>query len=288
MSIGGFDWRKRCFHHLLLLLFTFTILHRVSLNSVSAVCELSISDHNKLYNYSLASSIPKFPHGILSEDGFYKVAVNETVLRFQLCDAMIFNHDPPICVDCRGCGGSTHCGMGCSALVSENIEGYHVCTTIGQSSTTIINLLDKKNPQIGVIVNMSNIGLKQNCSLSVSVFCDSNGVQVPQTLVQFGRCDYATLIRHPAGCAKIDSAHGKGWGWFTIFVTLILCLFGGYLLVGTVYRSFFLGIRGIDIIPNLEFWASLPHRTQSFCMSLVRRFTGPSQGYRNSYSPVNF
>ncbi|XP_057483352.1 uncharacterized protein LOC130770078 [Actinidia eriantha] len=120
---------------------TIAILHRViGLNSVSGVCELSVVDRNMLYNYSLASPIRKYPHGVLSEDGFYKVAVNETVLWFQ-----------------------------------------------------------------------------------------------------------ATQLRHPSGCAKIVSVHGKGLGWFGTFITIILCLFGGYLVAGgIVYRFFYLGVRGID------------------------------------------
>ncbi|KAA8539539.1 hypothetical protein F0562_026231 [Nyssa sinensis] len=230
---------------------------------------------------------------------------------------MIFNHDPPTCVDCSDCGGPSRCGMGCSALAANNIGvtlhrceynctrigeaikyevlwinllskiGYPICNTIGHSSSMIISLIDNKNPHMGVIVKMSNGGLKLNCSLSVSIICDSNGVQGPQTLEKVGICDYVTLLRHPSGCAKIVSVHGKGLGWFGTFMIIILCLFGGYLLAGTVYR-FFLGVRGIDVIPNLDFWASLPQRAQSLFMSLVRKFRGPSESYRSSYSPVNF
>ena len=48
-----------------------TIPHRVmSLNSVSPVCELSVIENDKLYSYSLATPIPNFPHGVLSEDGY--------------------------------------------------------------------------------------------------------------------------------------------------------------------------------------------------------------------------
>lgn len=39
-------------------------------------------------------------------------------------------------------------------------------------------MADEKNPHAGVLVKMSNTGPKVNCSLSVSVFCDSNNVQV--------------------------------------------------------------------------------------------------------------
>ncbi|XP_027110730.1 uncharacterized protein [Coffea arabica] len=270
------------------LLFIATILHRLSFNSVFAICEFSYRDHNRLYNYSLASPLRKFPHGVLSEDGFYKVAVNETVLWFQLCDVMLFNHDPPTCIDCMDCGGPSRCGMGCSALVTNIIQGYPICNSVGRLSSTIVYLIDNKKPHMGVVVKMSNSQPKLNCSVSVSVICDYNGVEGPRMLEKVGTCDYVTQLRHPAGCAKVISSHGSGWGWFGTFLVIILCLFGAYLLAGVVYRYFFLNIHGIDAIPNLEFWATVPHKVQSFFVALVRRFRGPSQGYRSSYSPVNF
>ncbi|KAF7816517.1 Cln5-like protein [Senna tora] len=247
-----------------------TILHRlVSLNSASAVCDFSYSDGNKIYNYTLTSSMHDFPHGVLSEDGHYKVAVNETILWFQLCDGMIFNHDPPTCADCWDCGGPKRCGMDCSALVANNIG-------------------DKKNPHLGVIVKMSSGGPKLNCSLSVSVLCNSDGVQGPHSIERLGTCNYATELKHPSGCAIIINVKGKGWGWFATLIIFVLCLLGVYLLAGIVYRYFFLGIRGIDVIPNLDFWSTLPRKIQGFFASLVRKFKGPSEGYRSSYSPVNF
>ncbi|XP_010264548.1 PREDICTED: uncharacterized protein LOC104602522 isoform X3 [Nelumbo nucifera] len=167
-------------------------------------------------------------------------------------------------------------------------KGYHVCTTIGKASSVNVNLIDREDPQKGVNVRMSSSGSKGNCSLTVSVFCDSNGVEGPYSLEKSGTCDYATILKHPAGCAKIISVHRRGWGWLGTIITIILCLLGGYLLVGAVYRFFFLGIRGIEVIPNLEFWLSLPQRTKSLLGSLVRKFRGPSRGYRSSYSPVNF
>lgn len=269
------------------LFFNAAILHGLGLNSVSAACELSYRDRNKIYNYSLASPLSKFPHGILSEDGFYKVAANGTVVWFQLCDTMLFNHDPPSCVDCRACGGPSHCGMGCSALAANYVGGYPVCDTLGHPSTTVVHLIDAKEPYKGVIVKMSSSQPKANCSLVVSVICDSR-VNGPLTLHRVGTCDYSTELRHPAGCANIISSGGKGWGWFGIFIIIVVCLLGAYLLAGAVYRYFFLNIRGIDVIPNLEFWASLPHKIQHLFMSIVRRFRGPSEGYRSSYSPVNF
>lgn len=283
MTIGG-SFPNR--HPLILLLLP--LIFATIITSVYGTCQLSFEQGNKLYNYSLTNPIRNFPHGILSEDGFYKVAVNGTVLWFQLCDAMIFNHDPPTCVECGDCGGISRCGMGCSALVANIIGGYPVCTTLGYSSSTSFELIDKTDPLKGITAKLSNRGSKSNCSLAVSVVCDTNGVQGPQTLELVGTCDYATEIHHPSGCALIISSHGNGMGWFGTMLILILFFFGVYLVGGAVYRYYSLGIRGIDIIPNLEFWASLPHTLQSSFTSLVRRFRGPSHGHRSSYSPVNF
>lgn len=255
------------------------ILHRVgSLDPVSAVCELSFVVRDKVYSFNLVSPLPNFPHGVLSEDGFYKAAVNETVLWFQLCDGMIFNHEPPRCVECLDCGGASRCGMECSALMARNIEGYDVCTTIGKVTSTSTNIIDNQNPHKGVIVKMTSSGSKHNCSLSVSVICDSNRVHGPHSLEKLGTCDYAAVLQHPSGCATING-HGKGWGWFGTLMIIVFCLFGGYLLAGAVYRHFYIGVHGLDMIPNLDFWTRLPHRTQSFFASLVRRFRGPTEGY---------
>ncbi|KAK4273732.1 hypothetical protein QN277_017071 [Acacia crassicarpa] len=265
------------------------ILHRLaSLNSASAACDFSFVDGSRIYNYTLTSPVGDFPHGVRSEDGYYKVAANETIIWFQLCDGMIFNHDPPTCADCSDCGGPMRCGTDCTALVANDIGGYHVCTAIGRGPKIDVAIFDKKNPHGGVIVKMSSNGPKLNCSLSVSVLCYSKGVQGPHSLERLGTCNYATELRHPSGCAVILNGHGKGWGWFVTSIIIVLCLFGAYLLAGIVYRHFFLGIRGIDAIPNLDFWSSLPRRIQGFCASLVRKFKGHSQGYRSSYSPVNF
>eukprot|EP00268_Persea_americana_P050426 TRINITY_DN5482_c0_g1_i38.p1 TRINITY_DN5482_c0_g1~~TRINITY_DN5482_c0_g1_i38.p1 ORF type:complete len:277 (+),score=24.68 TRINITY_DN5482_c0_g1_i38:160-990(+) len=206
----------------------------------------------------------------------------------QLCDRMIFNHEPPRCSDCQDCGGPTHCGIKCSALVARKVGGYHVCTTIGQASNSHISLIDEKNPQEGVAVKMSTGGPKNTCSLTVSVSCDSNGVQGPYSLDKVGNCDYAVALRHPYGCPTVISFHGRGWGWFGTFITILLCLLGGYMLAGTVYRFFFLGIHGIEAVPNLDFWRSLPRQSQNLLGSLGRRFRRQPQGNRTMYSPVNF
>uniref|UniRef100_A0A3Q7GLH6 Trichome birefringence-like N-terminal domain-containing protein n=1 Tax=Solanum lycopersicum TaxID=4081 RepID=A0A3Q7GLH6_SOLLC len=287
MAIGG-SYPNR---HLLCL---FPLIFVTIITSVYGTCQFSFEQDNKLYNYSLTKPIRNFPHGILSEDGFYKVAVNGTVLWFQLCDAMIFNHDPPTCVECGDCGGISRCGMGCSALVANIIGG----------NTT--EVMDKTDPLKGITAKLFNRGSKSNCSLAVSIVCDTNGVQGPQTLELVGTCDYVSTLNvyvsislcsigNKVICLGMGShimmiSYSLAWYKMDLQTKIvngisganslgdgrILFFLGVYLLGGAVYRYYSLGIRGIDIIPNLEFWASLPHTLQSSFTSLVRRFRGPS------------
>nr|CAD1841894.1 unnamed protein product [Ananas comosus var. bracteatus] len=161
---------------------------------------------------------------------------------------------------------------------------YDVCTTIGIGSNQQITLIDKNNPQKGVMVKM----VLTDCSLSVSVFCDSNVVQLPETFDISGTCDYATALRHPSGCAKAISVSGKGWGWFGTLIMIIICLLLGYILVGTVYRFFFLGIHGVEAIPNLQFWINLPQRARIMISSLIRKLSGRSGDSQGSYARMNY
>ncbi|EPS65241.1 hypothetical protein M569_09538, partial [Genlisea aurea] len=87
---------------ILLVVFSIAVLHRIRAEFVPSLCEFTAKDKKSVYQYALATSRPNFPHGILSEDGFYRVTTNGTTLWFQqLCGSMIFNHDPPLCVNCE-------------------------------------------------------------------------------------------------------------------------------------------------------------------------------------------
>ncbi|KAM3313864.1 hypothetical protein ACQJBY_033021 [Aegilops geniculata] len=214
---------------------------------------------------------------------FYKVAMNDSVIWFQLCDQMIFNFDPPVCLHCEDCGGPLRCGTQCSALASNNIGGYDVCTTIGRASGSHISLIDDGNPQKGVIVKM----FSSKCSISVFIFCDSAVAQLPDKFTQSGSCDYVTILRHPSGCARSVSDAGNGWGWLGTSFIIILCLLGGYILIGAIYRYYFLGIHSVEAIPNLEFWISLPQRIKSMFVRSRRNRRSQSRDTRGPYTTVN-
>jgi len=261
----------------------------------SDACVWAITTNGKKYSFNLASPIKDHPHGILSEDGFYKVTVKtgaaaelqETTYWFQLCEHMKFNFNPPLCQSCEECGGPDHCGETCSALQASSYPGYSVCTTLGYPGSISYSLIKADKPDYGVRVKMSscNLNLKPNCSLSILVQCDRSGVKEPDkvTKITTGTCDYEAILMHPAGCPSVTSVSKGGWGWFGSLLFMLILGFVVYMAVGVAYRVSVLRVSGLEAIPNLDTWRTLPSKIQlvveyliSQCMGIYHRFTEPS------------
>lgn len=65
--------------------------------------------------------------------------------------------------------------------VSPRHSVFELCENITVSFCFyfgLVNMADEKDPHAGVTVKMSNGDRTLNCSLAVSVICDSSGVQV--------------------------------------------------------------------------------------------------------------
>jgi hypothetical protein len=263
----------------------------------SDACSWAATTNKKKYSFNLATPIKSFPHGILSEDGFYKVTTKSSegeavTYWFQLCEHMKFNFNPPLCENCEACGGAEHCGETCSAIMSSAYPGYSVCTTLGFPGNVNYSLIDQNKPEQGIRVTMTSCSQKSkpDCSFSVLVQCSHSGVQIPTTVTNktAGGCDYETILRHPAGCPVVTNVSKGGWGWFGTLLFLLVLAFVVYMAVGIGYRVTVLGVSGIEAIPNLDTWRSLPSKIQLFveyivaqCMGVYYRFT------ENSYTRVN-
>lgn len=212
----------------------------------SDACEWEAITNGKKYSFNLATPIKGYPHGILSEDGFYKVSVksNEgktTIYWFQLCEHMKFNFNPPLCENCETCGGPGHCGETCSALMSSSFPGYSVCSTLGYPGSIQYSLINQNKPDQGVRVKMTtcNKNAKPDCSFSVLVYCSRSGIEVPTkvTNITSGVCDYETILKHPAGCPVVTNVSKGGWGWFGSLFFMLLLAFVVYMAVGIGYRD---------------------------------------------------
>ncbi|EFJ19694.1 hypothetical protein SELMODRAFT_110390, partial [Selaginella moellendorffii] len=160
-----------------------------------------------------------------------------------LCEHMKFNHDPPICQRCESCGGPDHCGETCSALEA-------------------VTHSDKRKPEQGLIVDMVANTSQDACSFSVSVYCKRTGQQELPTSVAGDGCHYTAVLKHPAGCPVVTRLDGGGLGWFSTLLIVLLCFLVVYMIAATIYRRKALGIVGVEAIPHMDFWRSIPSNIQ--------------------------
>lgn len=101
---------------------------------------------------------------------------------------------------------------------------------------------------LGIIINCSpqiqDIQFVNITTQSCSVNCDNQ----PDAIYYF-------TLSHPAACG-FPPFGGLSGG--SVFLIILFCSFGAYFLVGMLVNAFGRGKSGCDIIPNAEFWVSLP------------------------------
>ncbi|XP_024518079.1 uncharacterized protein LOC112341716 [Selaginella moellendorffii] len=187
---------------------------------------------------------------------------------------MKFNHDPPICQRCETCGGPDHCGETCSALEAVTHSGFPLCRTLGFPSTTTYSLIDKRKPEQGLIVDMVANTSQDACSFSVSVYCKRTGQQELPTSVSGDGCHYRAVLKHPAGCPVVTRLDGGGLGWFSTLLIVLLCFLVVYMIAATIYRRKALGIVGVEAIPHMDFWRSIPSNIQWGVEYVIGKVTG--------------
>lgn len=77
-----------------------------------------------------------------------------------------------------------------------------------------------------------------------------------------------------------------GRSWLSSFVVLAVSLFALYLFTGVAFRYKTLGLRGLDTIPHLDFWRSIPTRARrGWSQATTNRFAGSDIYSRYGYGP---
>lgn len=71
--------------------------------------------------------------------------------------------------------------------------------------------------------------------------------------------DFHLYSNHNCIKELVPHHHSEGMGTGAVITVLILVIFFCYFTLGMVINAFFLGARGVEIIPNIDFWRDLPH-----------------------------
>jgi len=81
-----------------------------------------------------------------------------------------------------------------------------------------------------------------------------------------------------------SSAESEGIGGGTIFIIVLICLAAVYLVAGVAFNHFAKHNAGLELIPNLSFWADLPSLVKDGCLYIWSKFS--TVILRRGYSSV--
>jgi len=111
---------------------------------------------------------------------------------------------------------------------------------------------------------------------TVYLFCDPSTVGSFDCIYEnkaVAACSYIIIFRSKYACA---AGGGFDGGW--VFVIIVVCAIPLYLIIGALWK-FRTGARGIELIPNIEFWRETPHYFKDGCRFLFYKITCRKDDY---------
>ena len=229
-----------------------------------------------------------YNQGLISPTGFYKLNVaggQYTTFTYwwQFCGNMNFRTTLPaqrpvcgnnafsMCPEACKDANTKMCGNGCAGLMAQQYtnSANAYCWSLGEWSNgadVSLALYNPADPTQGIIYTMKK-GDGQGCSggarrsLSIAIQCPAAGALgqavFPSSVTDLGNCAYATTMVHPSACPFAADGPG-GWTWGNNFLVFFFGTAALYLGVGVAFRYRQLEMRGLEVVPHLDFWRELP------------------------------
>eukprot|EP00741_Cyanophora_paradoxa_P010733 tig00020538_g10375.t1 len=201
------------------------------------------------------------------DPAYYKSGTADSGLEvfFQICGASV---DATVNPEMASCGTATSLGF---AVVKNASDGSWDCTALGAADPEVVALTTGDAP--GYVV--------QTKDLWVKVLCDdqADSVQIAGDPVYAEDTGLFTVaVSSKAVCVTPSSGHSSVL--FIFFVFFLLAL-GVYCGVGIAWKRRTLGVSGIEAIPNVEFWRSIPAYMNALWHATLARFRNQSE-----YTPL--
>lgn len=174
-----------------------------------------------------------------------------------------------VLADCYNDGG-----MACEYAHAPP-SGFEAIIARWDNSTNPVWGITEKSSKFGqgVFMNLTNGDhCDQYTRVTVFYFICSNHKLGAIQAESFAPCSNAFIIPTSAACLPASSSsHGLSGGW--VFVIIVLVLTCCYCVSGVLYKSFKLGTRGVESIPNIAQWQQLPSLVKDGCIFTWRLLT---------------
>jgi len=161
------------------------------------------------------------------------------------------------------CGGDV---IACQEWDPTSPQGH---AAMGSASSQVF--------QNGVIAGQKGVTLQykngpDGRETEIDFVCDTGaGVGNPKYVIENPQHHYTfswnTQFACPGGAGGIAGGLGPG----SILLIIVLCLVVVYLVAGVLFNRFKRGMNGIEMIPNVTFWTSIPGLVKDGVMFIVNK-----------------
>eukprot|EP00457_Paulinella_chromatophora_P013937 gb/GEZN01014300.1/.p1 GENE.gb/GEZN01014300.1/~~gb/GEZN01014300.1/.p1 ORF type:complete len:289 (+),score=18.62 gb/GEZN01014300.1/:81-869(+) len=168
------------------------------------------------------------------------------------------------------------CGAAGGSMCQIATDGSTIVIASGTSGAApTYSLIDQRNPQSGLKLSFDNeprppavpcfpMGLYRKATITLQCVPGAHIPTTPLQVTESSTCNYQVILPSKYGCP----APVGGWpkfaddegGLSSGSVLLILIIPGAalYFVIGFLYKSKTQGTSGVESIPNIDFWRSLP------------------------------
>jgi len=165
---------------------------------------------------------------------------------------------------CKGLSsmGTPPCTQGASACQWWDVPNPAYVQSLGLANTMSISQLVDGSGHKGFTASFTgglNIDKKTPIKMEINFICSSGSGNGSPTSTQTTGNDYKFDWNTAAACIGSNSGGGGGGGGITggaVFLILLFCIPTVYLVSGVIVNKFIRHQEGMEIIPNMAFWAA--------------------------------
>jgi len=156
------------------------------------------------------------------------------------------------------CGGDV---IACQEWDSKSPQGH---AAMGAAST---QKFESIKAGLGVVLQYTN-GADQR-ETEIDFICDATaGIGAPKYVLENPQHHYTFAWQSQFAC---PGTGGGGISPGSILLIIVVCLIVVYLVAGLIFNKFKRGLNGIELIPNVTFWTSIPGLVKDGVMFIVNK-----------------
>ncbi|XP_063712397.1 cation-dependent mannose-6-phosphate receptor-like [Symsagittifera roscoffensis] len=160
---------------------------------------------------------------------------------------------------------------------------------MGDPTGAICNTTQDNEPKPTVTYKgVASGGSSIKRGINITYTCDQSTPELPFTVgqneLEVDTYYYPFAVTGSGACLQDIGGGGGGLTGAGIFLIIYFVSIAIYLIAGICYKALYKGARGMEMIPNTEFWMMVPGLIRDGCLFIYRWIAGKT--YKKSFDAV--